>query len=222
MRTAAQLIAKIAAKTQEASITDAEVLLMINDAILAIAHRVRPASLVVSFAEVEIDDMDETFPMPDDFLYPHILSAFDADKRPVLFSTRTIEAEECFKSYEGTASSSVKKILFSKDSLRVFPKQSGSSIVYVSYVSRPGLFESLESLDTSVLDFLPEPYGEKAVIHKVCMDIYEDVEDGIGDNMENFKKHAALYEASLKQIEDIIGMANRQDRPAQVAAGMME
>lgn len=180
----------------------------VNRALFALASALRPQRLTRIFVPFQTVAGGAPTPLPDDLLFPHILSVFDESDNPLFFSTRLTDVDHILKKNR-------QALLFAMDGAYFFPIQGRGALLRLTYVSTPQVVDEDDD-ETVALDFLPEPYGRQAVIAHVCKEIYKEIEDGIDGAMVNTDKHEADYIRAIASIQEIIGQSNLARRPERI------
>lgn len=202
------LFEDIERKIQDESYSREKLVQFLNQGLMFIANTLRPQSLTRIFIPFQTIEGDEPTPLPEDLLFPHILSVFDDADDPVFLTTHLTDVDHISRSRR-------RAMVLGMDGAYLFPVEDRGMLMRLTYVSKPRVVEEDDD-DTTALDFLPEPLGRQAIVAYVCREIYNEIEDGIDGKKVNSEGYHAEFIRALSGIQDIIGQGNLARRPERI------
>jgi hypothetical protein len=217
MKSAANLISLVREIIDDTDIQDATILSYFNEAFNLVAEKLTPATLMVGFEPFELEAGEPGYPLPESCIPEKILTAHNADKKPIPVFYRLQDAEPIFQKTKDT-DNYVAAILVVGNQIRPIPTPSVDMRLYLSYIKYPQVFEDLLD-DGQEVTFLPKGLAEKLAINYAAAMCYRMLEDGATDQRLNFNMYFALAKEAMMEIEAYFLPHANQSRPDFIQVG---
>ncbi|QLA17703.1 phage adaptor protein [Desulfolutivibrio sulfoxidireducens] len=207
--TAAALIMEIADMVRDPSVTEAHILRLLNRALLDVAGRVGLPGLVAENTVV-VEPGESSTDLPAD--YHHGLTEVVC-----LTTRRRVRLFSSLRELDGPAgprvrvhpSALVLAVAQSGSRLYVRPVQSVPAVLLARYFRLPRPMEA----DTDKPDGLPPHLAPELLVSRVCRDLFEGLEEGLGEKKVQTERFAARFAAAMADLAAFVGVAGRLDEP---------
>ena len=211
MRSAETLVGLVRELVDDDDITDGAILGWINEALNLVAEKITPTTLMVPFSEFQVYANEESMELPDECVPEKILGAYDSERRQLKVHFRTNDAEEDFR-LAPPEDSKIRAVLVMGNALRIIPKQTADTTIYLSYIKYPTVFSGMTDTGAAIT-FLPRGMAEKLVVNYAAAMAYRTIEDGVTDTRLNFKTYLAQAQEAFAEIELYFRPKSRQASP---------
>ena len=213
MATLSTVISEVKRIVQDRSYSSNAVLLkFINRAMISIAGKVTPPSLIIIDKQIKVLSGKTSTKMPDDFFYPKIFMVRDALGKQFHFSLSASSIGKYIDAQTVKRMAKADRCYVIGNNFVINEPAKEDMVFMVTYMSSPVALEEAD-IDEDVLSFLPQPFGEEAVIHLASAYIYGEIEDGLDGSGKNFMSNLTKAERAISEISSIIGTMNLQGKP---------
>lgn len=211
MKPISEIITSVSAIVDDPSTTPATIFSLVNSCLSQFAEKTSPSTLVEPFFELEIYADEDRVALPADCVPTRIISAFDSEKKKIKVFKRALEANSLFQKNLGPAKNVV-AVIVADGSLKLIPVASEDTKIYITYVKKAPLYESLTD-DGSAITFLPEELASVMVENYAIATIYGYLEDGVTDSRNNYKFFYDLYMKARLELESLFVTHSLQAEP---------
>lgn len=218
MKSAPALIALVREIIDDTGTTDSAVVAWMNEILNIVAERITPTTLMVPFKAAEIYADEDSVDLPDDCVPEKVLAVHNSDRKPIKLHFRIEDAEEDFR-FAPAEDTQIRSVLVMGNALRIIPKQSTDTTIYLSYVQTPVVFSG--TTDTGVdVNFLPQGLAEKLVVNYAAAMAYRIIEDGVTDKRLNFQLYLGMAKEAFAEIEEYFAVRSKQGQPETVRSAL--
>lgn len=211
MKPMSEIITSVTAIVDDPSTTPATIFSLVNSCLSQFAEKTSPSTLVEPFYQLEIYGGDSVVSLPDDAVSMRVISVFDVDRKKIKVFKRALDANALFQK-AGKPSRNIEAVIVADRSLRLIPEASEDTSIYVTYVKKAPLYESLTD-DGSAITFLPDEMANVMVENYAIATIYGFLEDGVTDSRNNYKFFYDLYMKARLELESLFVTHSLQAEP---------
>lgn len=180
----------------------------LNDGLAHIVRTVRPPDLQ-DIATVTVPATEQSVAMPTDFFGPRIFSAKNITTGEIIKRIYYRNAE-FFRDFPEMESGHIEAVLVRGNTMAVACVPQSDEDIQIKYLARPTYFASVDD-NGSLITYLPDRLGEKALVMYAVMEEYRIIEDGVDGDKRNMLDAQKTFLEIMAEIMAHYGTENLED-----------